>query len=151
VADGSSDRLITGVLGANGRGLVSVRIGICDPERAKREAGNHIIPAAETISGLIDTGCDGLAVSELVATRLGLTLHDSRPVGTAGGTYKMQFYRARVELIGPRDQLVFALPDVILHSLPPLGFETEALVGWSLLRSARLEYDGPKRRFELSF
>lgn len=129
-----------------GRALVPIRLGLCEPERAARAAAGHATPAIQQIVGLVDTGCTGLEVDAAVLSRLGVFPFDRRSVTTAAGRIDKWFFRVGVAL-GDKSGVV--LVDAVVRELPPMSGAYQSLIGWELLRSLRLDYDGPGRAFSL--
>lgn len=105
--------------------------------------GSDPTTPTETLDGIIDTGASVICLDKRVATRLGLTAVNRKPMEVADGTVvEAVVYMAEMTItgLGFRDWVeVFALP----MDRP----SQRVLLGRSFLRNYHVTYNGPDELF----
>jgi hypothetical protein len=131
---------------------VDVRVNLDATTLRSLLAGGGLPPPSATARGVIDTGSDVSAVAGTLLQQLAVPLRYSTMTQGIGGPVPVRLFSVTLFLYDAvHPQLPWlSVPDILVMELPP-GFPVEVLIGMDVLRTCRLELDGPAGRFALDF
>ncbi len=144
-----ADGVIRGVMDEQGRALLRVKCFVSEKAQRRLELSKKSIPEPLVVVGLVDTGCTGMMVSPSVRQRLGIQLVNVLSYMSSSGVAEAEFFPIGCSILSSDDKEIVKRPNV---EVGVLGWEPSAysvLIGWDILQHARLNYDGPQRRFTL--
>lgn len=132
--------------------VVDASIGLSDPQATQWAQAGQAVPPAVRLRALIDTGSDRSAAALQVFQRLGLAPLIYGLSHTAGGSVRVNLYRAGLTIPGLALSTgrALAIADLLVTELTvPLPYD--ALIGLDVLRECLLVFDGPGQQFILAY
>ncbi|MFO0810702.1 MAG: hypothetical protein U0746_18900 [Gemmataceae bacterium] len=136
--------------------LVRVEVGISHSWRRQYFAKGRPIPQPVSLTALIDTGAEVTCIDALAARPLRSAGRRAVvPVNTpaAGGLSYQMTYELRLTVLHPSGQSAdnLVLPDLLVAELPLNALGIEVLLGRDVLALCRLDYDGQRGTFALTY